>query len=190
VDAERDIIIRMLGGTQSPPDRRGSICAPTAGTAREAAAIQLACALSQFAYRMTLAGVQAARDDRQGCDGPEYEQMSIAAIDVGAACLDQIKAIRPGLLSTEDAEMLMVHLRDQRTIKAPPVGELHDLAMVLAVWTGDVAREIQNANELMLSSDSDSPDMALAALERAIASCVDLALLGGLLAPNPLAERD
>jgi hypothetical protein len=183
MDAEQDIIIQMLSGRQAPPDCRGSTGAPTVGTAHETAAVQLVCALSQFAYRMTLAGVRAARDDRQGCDGPEYEQMSIAAIDVGAACLDMIEAIRPSLLSTEDAEMLMVHLRDQRTIKAPPAGELHDLATVLTVWTGDVAREVQDANELMLSSDS--PDMAVAALERAITSCVDLALLGRLWTLSP-----
>lgn len=183
MDAERDIIIRMVSGTHLSVVRRASAYAPTAGTARETAAIRLACALSQFTYRMTLAGVQAARDDRQGQDGPEYEQMSIAAIDVGAACLGLIDAIHPGLLSTVDAEMLMVHLRDRRTAKAPPAGELHDLATVLAVWTGDVAREVQDANELILSSDS--PDTALAALERAIASCVDLALLGGLYAPSP-----
>jgi hypothetical protein len=183
VDAEQDIIIRMVSGTHMSIIRPGSTYAPTAGTVRETAAIRLVCALSQFTHRMTLAGIQAARDDGQGRDGPEYEQMSIAAIDVGAACLGLIDAIRPGLLSSVDAEMLMVHLRDRRTIKAPPAGELHDLAMVLAVWTGDVAREVQDANELILSSDS--PDMALAALERAIASCIDLALLGGLYAPSP-----
>ncbi len=173
----------MVSGTRSSSDHWSSTCAPTTGTARETAAIQLACALSQFTYRITLAAVQAARDDGQGCDSPEYQQMSIAAIDVGAACLNLINAIRPGLLSTVDPEMLMVHLRDRRTIKAPPTGELHDLAVVLTVWTGDVAREIQTANELILSSDS--PDTALAPLERAIASCVDLALLGGLYAPSP-----
>jgi hypothetical protein len=181
MDIELGIITRMVSGTRF--SRWSSTYAPTARAIRETAAIQLACALSQFTYRITLAAIQAARDHGQGCDSPEYEQMSIAAIDVGAACLDLINAIRPGLLSTVDPEMLMVHLRDRRTIKAPPAGEVHDLAVVLAVWTGDVAREIQSANELMLGPNA--PDTALAALERAIASCVDLALLGGLCAPSP-----
>lgn len=62
--------------------------------------------------------------------------------------------------------------------KAPPVGEFHDLATVLGVWTGDVAREIHDTCELLLSTDTS--DMALPAIERTIVSCVDLALLGSL----------
>lgn len=83
-------------------------------------------------------------------------------------------------MSAMDAEMLMVHLSAQRIAKGPPAGELYDPATVLTVWSGEVAREIQSAGELLLSSDS--PDMAIAALERAVASCVDVALLGELRA--------
>jgi hypothetical protein len=184
MSTELAIITRMVSGTRFSPTRRNSARVPVVGATREAASIQLACALSQFTYRITLAAIQAARDDGQGYDSPEYEQMSTAVIDVGAACLDLINAIHPGSLSTVDPEMLMIYLRDRRIIKEPPAGEVHDLAVVLGVWTGDVAREIQSANELILGGPS-APDMALAPLERAIISCIDLALLGCLYAPSP-----
>jgi hypothetical protein len=180
---ELAVIARMVSGTRFSPTRGSSARVPPVQGGRETAGIQLACALSQFTYRITLAAIQAARDDGQGYDSPEYEQMSGAAIDVGAACLNLIDAIHPRSLSTADPEMLMIYLRDRRTIKAPPAGRVHDLAEVLTVWTGDVAREIQSANALML--DSSAPDIALAPLERAIISCIDLALLGCLYAPSP-----
>ncbi len=185
MSAEHEIITRMVSGWRCLPDRHGLACHHQAedareGGTRETATIQLACALSQFSYRIVLAGVQAARDDCPRDDGPEYLQLSIAAIDVGAACLGLLNAIRPDLMSAMDAEMLMVHLNEQRIAKGPPAGELYDPAMVLVVWSGDVAREIQGAGELLLGSNS--PDMAIAALERAVASCVDVALLGELRA--------
>jgi hypothetical protein len=171
VDVEREIITRMLGGERSFPDQ------PAAATGREAASLFLADALARFAHRMVLAGVVAA-DGTLEDEESEFEQMSIAAIDLGAACLGLLDAIRPGLLRAVDAEMLMVHLRDRRIVKVPPVGEFHDLATVLGVWTGDMAREIDDACELLTSTNT--PDMALPPIERAIVSCIDLALLGSL----------
>jgi hypothetical protein len=173
MDPECETITRMLSGRRSLPDQLA------AESGRETTVLLLAGALARFAHRMMLAGISAAEGKLENED-PEYQQMSIAAIDVGAACLGLLDAIRPDLLSAVDAELLMVHLRDRRTIKAPPAGEFHDLATVLGVWTGDVAREIHDACELLLSTDA--PDMALPALERAIVSCVDLALLGSLCA--------
>jgi hypothetical protein len=181
MDAERDILTRMLSGTRSSRSRRRSSDVSTAASARESAVIQLVSAVSQFTDR-TLPAVRAARDDCRSDEPPGHELVSIAAIDVGAACLALMRALRPGLLSAEDVEMLMVQLREQRTIKAPPAGELHDRATVLRTWAGDVVRQIHDASELMLSSDM--PDLVLAPLERAVASCVDVALLGGLLAPS------
>ena len=171
MDPEREIITRMLSGRRSLPDELA------AETGHQAAVLHLAGALAGFAYRMMLADVAAAEGKLEAED-PEYQQMSIAAIDVGAACLDLLDAIRPGLLSAVDAEMLMVHLGDRRIAKAPPPGEFHDLATVLGVWTGDVAREIQDACEALLSTGA--PDMASPAIERALVSCVDVALLGSL----------
>jgi hypothetical protein len=168
MDAECEIITRMLSGRRSLPDELA------AETGRETTVLLLSGALAGFAQWMMLAGIAAA-EGKLETEDPEYLQMSIAAIDVGAACLGLLDAIRPSLLAM-DAELLMVHLRDRRTVKTPPVGEFHDLATVLGAWTGDVAREIQDACEMLLSTDS--PDMAIAAIERAIVSCVDLALLG------------
>jgi hypothetical protein len=173
MDAEREIITRMLSGRRSFPDELA------AATGREATSLVLAAALARFAHRMMLAGIAAAESNLEPAD-PECEQMSIAAIDVGAACLGLLDVIRPGLVSGVDAEMLMVHLRDRRIVKTPPAGEFHDLARVLGVWTGDVAREIDDACELLLNTDT--PAMALPAIERAIVSCIDLALLGNLRA--------
>jgi hypothetical protein len=167
--AEREIIIRMLNGRRPLPDQLATV------TDREAAVLLLADAQARFAHRMTLAGIRAAEHQLEDGD-PEYEQLSIAAIDVGAACLGLIDLIRPGLLQAVDAEMLMVHLRERRTPKAPPAGEFHDLATVLGVWTGDVAREIHDACGHLLRESAS--DMVLPAIERAIISCVDLALLG------------
>lgn len=177
MDAECEIITRMLSGRRSLPDQFA------AATGREAASLRLAGALARFAHRMMLAGIAAAEGNLEPED-PEYQQMSIAAIDVGAACLGVLDVIRPGLLSGVDAEMLMVHLRDRRIAKTPPAGAFHDLATVLGVWTGDVSREIDDACERLLSTDA--PDMALPAIERAIISCVDLALLGS---PRACAQR-
>ena len=171
MDAEFEIITRMLSGKRSLPDEL------TGETGRETTALHLAGALAGFAHRMMRAGVAAAEGKLEAED-PEYEQMSIAAIDVGAACLGVLGSIRPGLLSAVDPEMLMVHLRDRRIAKAPPPGELHDLATVLGVWTGDVAREIQDACEALLSTGA--PEMASPAIERALVICVDVALLGSL----------
>jgi len=173
MDAEYDIITRMLSGRRSLPDQLAE------ATGRETASLLLAGALARFAHRMTLVGIAAAEGNLESED-PEYQQMSIAAIDVGAACLGVLDVIRPGLLSGVDAEMLLVHLRDRRIAKTPPAGEFHDLATVLGVWTGDVAREIDEACELLLNTDI--PAMTLPAIERAIVSCVDLALLGNLRA--------
>lgn len=167
--AEREIIIRMLNGRCPLPDRLATV------TGREAAVLLLADAQARFAHRMTLAGIRAAEHQLEDGD-PEYEQLSIAAVDLGAACLGLIDLIRPGLLHAVDAEMLMVHLCERRTPKAPPAGEFHDLATVLGVWTGDVAREIHDACGHLLRASAS--DMALPAIERAIISCVDLALLG------------
>jgi hypothetical protein len=177
MDAEYEIIARMLSGRSSLPDQFA------AATGREVTSLFLAGALARFAYRMLLAGIGAAEGKLEPED-PEYQQMSIAAIDVGASCLGVLDVIRPGLLSGVDAEMLLVQLRDRRIAKAPPAGEFHDLATVLGVWTGDVTREIHNACERLLSTDA--PDMALPAIERAIVSCVDLALLGS---PHACAQR-
>lgn len=171
MDAEREIITRMLSGARSAPREFA------AETGHQAAVLRLAGALAGFAHRMMLAGVAAAEDKLEAED-PEYQQMSIAAIDVGAACLDLLGSIRPGLLSAVDPEMLMAHLHDRRIAKAPPAGEFHDLATVMVVWTGDVAREIQDACEALLSTGA--PDMASPAIERALVSCVDVALLGSL----------
>ena len=173
MDAECEIIARMLSGGRSPLGQLD------AKTGRETAVLFLAGALARFAHRMMLVGIGGAKRNLEA-EGPECQQMSIAAIDLGAACLGLHDAIRPGLLSAMDGEMLTVHLRDRRTAKAPPVGEFHDLTTVLAVWTGDVAREIHDVCELLLSTAA--PDMAVAALDRAIVSCVDLALLGSLCA--------
>ncbi len=161
----------MLNGTRSA---HGEF---SATPSRQAAVLHLAGALAGFTHRMMLAGVAATENGLEAED-PEYRQMSIAAIDLGAACLDLLGAIRPGLLSAVDAEMLTVHLHDLRVAKAPPDGEYHDLAIVMAVWTGDVAREIQDACEGLLSIGA--PEMAAPGIERALISCVDLALLGGL----------
>lgn len=177
MDAEREIITRMLSGRRSLPDQ----LAAEAG--RETTVLLLASALTRFSHRMMLAGISAAEGKLEN-DDAEYQQMSIAAIDVGAACLDLLDAIRPGLPNAVDVEMLMVHLRDRRIVKTPPVGEFHDLATVLGVWTGDVAREIYDTCELLLSTDTS--DMALPAIERTIISCIDLALLGS---PHACAQR-
>jgi hypothetical protein len=171
MDAECEIITRMLSGARSAPREFA------AETGHQAAVLNLAGALAGFAHRMMLAGVAAAEGKLEAED-PEYQQMSIAAIDVGGACLGLLDTIRPGLLSAMDPEMLMVHLRDRRIAKAPPPGELHDLATILGVWVGDVAREIQDACEALLSAGA--PDMASPAIERALVSCVDVALLGSL----------
>jgi hypothetical protein len=171
MDAECEIITRMLSGRRSLD---GELAAESG---RETMVLLLAGALARFAHRMMLAGIAAA-EGRLETEDPEYQQMSIAAIDVGAACLGLLDAIRPGLLNGVDAEMLMVHLRDRRTVKAPPAGGFHDLATVLGVWTGDVAREVHDACDLLLGTNA--PDMVLPAIERAIVSCVDLALLGSL----------
>lgn len=173
MDAEFEIVTRMLSG-RSLPDQIA------AESDRETVPLVLAGALARFAHRMMLAGIGAA-EGKLELEDPEYQQMSIAAIDVGAACLGVLDAIRPGLLSGVDAEMLMVHLRDQRTVKAPPAGKFHDLAKVLGVWTGDVTREIDDACKLLMSTDTQV--MALPLIERAVVSCVDLALLGSLGAP-------
>jgi hypothetical protein len=172
MDAECEVITRMLNGKLSLSDEFA-----TAETGCETTVLVLAGALARFAHRMMLAGIAAAEGNMK-TDDPEYQQMSIAAIDVGAACFGVLDAIRPDLLSGVDAEMLLVHLRDRRTLKAPPRGEFHDLATVLGVWTGDVAREIHDACEILLRTDA--PDMALAAIERTIMSCIDVALLGSL----------
>lgn len=177
MNAECEIITRMFSGSRSLPDQLAE------ANGCEAASLLLAGALARFAQRMMLVGIAAAEGNLEPED-PEYQQMSIAAIDVGAACLGVLDVIRPGLLRGVDAEMLMVHLRDRRIAKTPPAGEFHDLAMVLGVWTGDVAREIDDACELLLSTDT--PSMALPAIERAIVSCVDLALLGS---PRAFAQR-
>jgi hypothetical protein len=163
----------MVSGARSPLGQLD------AEAGRETAVLVLAGALARFAHRMMMLGIGAAEGKLED-ENPECQQMSIAAIDLGAACLGLHDAIRPGLLSAMDAEMLTGHLRARRTAKAPPAGEFHDLATVLAVWTGDVAREIHDVCELLMGTGA--PDMALAALERASVSCVDLALLDSLCA--------
>ncbi len=170
MDVELEIITRMLGG-RSLPDQIA------AETDRETALLVLAGALARFAYRMMLIGIGAA-EGKLEIEDPEYQQMSVVAIDVGAACFGLLEAIPPGLPSGVDAEMLMVHLRDRRTVKAPPAGEFHDRATVLGEWTSDVAREIDEACALLLRVGA--PEMTLPGIERAIVSCVDLALLGSL----------
>lgn len=171
MDAEREIITRMLSGRRSLSDELA------ADSGRETVVLLLADAQASFSHRMMLAGIVAAEGTLEN-EESEYEQMSIAAIDLGAACLGLLDAIQPGLLRAVDVEMLIVHLGDRRTAKAPPADEFHDLATVLGVWTGDVAREIHDVCERLLSTDA--PDSALPAIERAIMSCVDLALLGSL----------
>jgi hypothetical protein len=171
MDAECEIISRMLSGSRSLPDR------PAAERGRETTVLCLAGALARFAHRAMWAGIGAAEGNVE-MEDPECVQMSIAAIDLGAACLGVHDVIRPGMLRAVDAEMVMVHLRDRRILKVPPVGELHDLAKALAVWTCDVTREIDDACELL--AGTEAAEMALPAIERAIVSCIDLALMGNL----------